>query len=290
MDIEDWIQSLKNPELAPAGRQRAVMQQIHNVAKTDDEPLVDELALRRLHQRLEAEGWYQESVSRPRTKPRWLTPLASAAVLLLSVSLGLEWLLHDETLRTRMSADVMSSAPRSQSEQRQQPVMQAPAEESERPELAAEPEPKTPAAIRPFVAKQDAQNAPALQRRERPQMAPIKKAEPQPFADGFAEESELRLAQPAQDSLAAAAQPQAMRESPENILKLRLTAEQASRFDQVIAVESDFAMQSQEGTRLLTPLTQRGIDQLHKAFPGIAELADLQSGQSYQLDIQVIHD
>ena len=88
-DIDDWLTQLRNPSECASDREKAVMDAIKSGLGTSEEFAdVDELALQRLHRRIEQEGLYQQPnvVKRRRNLHRY----GYAAVLLVGLTIILD--------------------------------------------------------------------------------------------------------------------------------------------------------------------------------------------------------
>ena len=100
-DIENWLKRLADPAVCESPKERAVMEAVRSGLRAADSPgQADELALKRLHQRLASEGLYDEAATPSRSLPRSrrLQFVGYAAVLLVGVSLVINYGIIDKPL------------------------------------------------------------------------------------------------------------------------------------------------------------------------------------------------
>ncbi|MBW2941573.1 hypothetical protein [Zhongshania aquimaris] len=100
-DIEYWLKRLADPAACESPKERAVMEAVRSGLRAADSlEQTDELALKRLHQRLASEGLYEETATPSRSIPRSkrLQFVGYAAVLLVGVSLVLNYAVTDKPL------------------------------------------------------------------------------------------------------------------------------------------------------------------------------------------------
>ncbi|MBQ0797247.1 hypothetical protein [Zhongshania sp.] len=100
-DIEYWLKRLADPAACESKKERAVMEAVRSGLRAADSPKqTDELALKRLHQRLASEGLYDEAATQSRSLPRSrrLQFIGYAAVLLVGVSLVINFGVIDKPL------------------------------------------------------------------------------------------------------------------------------------------------------------------------------------------------
>jgi hypothetical protein len=92
-NIEDWLTQLKNPSECESGREQAVMTAIKSgLSASQQSSELDQLALQRLHRRIEQEGLYQQAkYQQPKVKRgRNLHRYGYAAAVLLGVAIMLD--------------------------------------------------------------------------------------------------------------------------------------------------------------------------------------------------------
>jgi len=92
-NIEDWLTQLKNPSECESAREQAVMAAITSGLSASQQPIeVDQLALQRLHRRIEQEGLYQQAkYQQPKVKRgRNLHRYGYAAAVLAGLAIMLD--------------------------------------------------------------------------------------------------------------------------------------------------------------------------------------------------------
>ncbi|WP_339677997.1 hypothetical protein [uncultured Zhongshania sp.] len=100
-DIENWLKRLADPAACESPKERAVMEAVRSGLRAAGSPgQADELALKRLHQRLASEGLYDKTATPSRSLPRSrrLQFVGYAAVLLVGVSLVINFGVIDKPL------------------------------------------------------------------------------------------------------------------------------------------------------------------------------------------------
>ncbi|MBB87272.1 MAG: hypothetical protein CMP06_08240 [Xanthomonadales bacterium] len=104
-DIDHWLDQLAGR--AATGPEHPLDQALVGALQAESAPVDDDLGLRRLHRRLEAEGLLNANTTR-RHAPRWL---AVAASLLVAVSLGW-WMLPQQVLQEFVETPNVASTAR----------------------------------------------------------------------------------------------------------------------------------------------------------------------------------
>lgn len=127
-DIDNWLDQLAGR--AATGLEHPLDQALVSALHAESAPTGDDLGLRRLHRRLEAEGLLNAK-DKVRRSPRWL---AVAASLMVAVSLGW-WMLPEQALHefgdtpnaASRAGEAADSRPMSAEDRAPEPVIAAPA-------------------------------------------------------------------------------------------------------------------------------------------------------------------
>ncbi len=107
IDIEDWLTRLRDSRECESAREKDVMDAIRSgLSASEQQAEVDQLALQRLHRRIEQEGLYQTPVKRSRNLHRY----GYAAVLLVGLTIILDLSVFDRSVINSGNFDKLSRA------------------------------------------------------------------------------------------------------------------------------------------------------------------------------------